>query len=68
MAERSSRAKRLLHEDGLDLYSMDLLPQQGICQLSAVVAGWAVKTPCDARRMPLLLRTLIGAAGGSGGQ
>ncbi|AUX44935.1 hypothetical protein SOCE26_064050 [Sorangium cellulosum] len=56
--------KRLPHEDRFDLYWMDHLPRQGLCQLSAVVAGRAVKAPYDARRMPPLLRTLIEAAGG----
>ncbi|WP_044986332.1 hypothetical protein [Sorangium cellulosum] len=56
--------RRMLHEDRFDLYWMDHLPRQGVCQMSAVVAGRAVKAPCDARRMPPLLRAMVGAAGG----
>ncbi|WP_437661263.1 hypothetical protein [Sorangium sp. So ce1182] len=56
--------RRLAHDDRLDLYWMDHLPRAGTCHMSAVVAGRAVKAPCDARRMPPLLRALLDAAGG----
>ncbi|HTN88466.1 MAG TPA: hypothetical protein VL242_32520, partial [Sorangium sp.] len=56
--------RRLAQDDRLDLYWMDHLPRAGTCHMSAVVAGRAVKAPCDARRMPPLLRALLDAAGG----
>ncbi|WP_437964243.1 hypothetical protein WMF04_31585 [Sorangium sp. So ce260] len=56
--------RRLAPDDRLDLYWMDHLPRLGACQLSAVVAGRAVKAPCDARRMPPVLRAMLDAEGG----
>ncbi|XXY13656.1 hypothetical protein WME88_35940 [Sorangium sp. So ce216] len=56
--------RRIAQDDRLDLYWMDHLPRAGTCHMSAVVAGRAVKVPCDARRMPPLLRALLDAAGG----
>ncbi|WP_437807067.1 hypothetical protein [Sorangium sp. So ce1078] len=56
--------RRLAPDDRLDLYWMDHLPRLGACHMSAVVAGKAVKAPCDARRMPPLLRAMLDAEGG----
>ncbi|WP_437596044.1 hypothetical protein WMF28_26015 [Sorangium sp. So ce590] len=56
--------RRLAPDDRFDLYWMDHLPRPGACNMSAVVAGKAVKAPCDARRMAPLLRAMLDAAGG----
>ncbi|WP_437973073.1 hypothetical protein WMF11_29365 [Sorangium sp. So ce295] len=56
--------RRLAPDDRFDLYWMDHLPRPGTCHMSAVVAGRAVKAPCDPRRTPPLLRAMLDAAGG----
>jgi serine/threonine protein kinase len=51
--------RRIAHEDKFDLYWMDHLPRAGICHMSSAVGGPTLKTPCDVRRLPPLLRLLI---------
>lgn len=52
--------RRLPTGDRFDLYWMDHLPRPGSCTMSAVVGGQTIKSPCDARRLPPLLRKLLG--------
>jgi hypothetical protein len=52
--------RRLPTGDRFDLYWMDHLPRPGSCTMSAVVGGQTIKSPCDARRLPPLLRRLLG--------
>jgi hypothetical protein len=52
--------RRLAHEDRFDLYWMDHLPRPGTCHMSSVVGGGVVKVPCDARRLPPLMRAVLG--------
>jgi hypothetical protein len=51
--------RRMLHEESFDLYWMDHLPRAGPCHHSAVVVGRALKAPCELRRLPPLLRSLM---------
>jgi hypothetical protein len=51
--------RRIVSDDKFDLYWMDHLPRAGICHMSSAVGGPGVKTPCDVRRLPPLLRMLI---------
>ena len=52
--------RRLPTGDRFDLYWMDHLPRPGTCTMSAVVGGQTIKSPCDARRLPPMLRRLLG--------
>lgn len=52
--------RRLPVGDRFELYWMDHLPRPGSCTMSAVVGGQTVKSPCDIRRLPPLLRRLHG--------
>ena len=52
--------RRMPCDDRYELYWMDHLPRPGTCTMSLVVGGGVVKVPCDARRLPPLLRTLAG--------
>jgi hypothetical protein len=45
--------------DRYDLFWMDHLPRAGACTMSTVVAGEPSTSPCDARRLPPLLRSLV---------
>ncbi|NUP05026.1 MAG: hypothetical protein HOW73_03080 [Polyangiaceae bacterium] len=53
--------RRLPIGDRFELYWMDHLPRPGNCAMSAVVGGQTIKSACDARRLPPLLRKLVGA-------
>ncbi len=53
--------RRLPVQDRFDLYWMDHLPRPGNCTMSAVIGGQTTKSACDARRLPPLLRRLLGA-------
>ncbi|MBI4700452.1 MAG: serine/threonine protein kinase [Deltaproteobacteria bacterium] len=55
--------RRLAAEDRFELYWMDHLPRPGPCAMSAVVSGEPISAPCDARRLPPLLRRLAGVEG-----
>jgi serine/threonine protein kinase len=52
--------RRIAHEDKFDLYWMDHLPRIGQCQMSGVVGATSVKAALDARRLPPVMRSLIG--------
>ncbi len=56
--------RRIAHEEKLDVYWMDHLPRAGLCSMSSVVGGPVIKTPCDVRRLPPLLRMLVEKAQG----
>jgi hypothetical protein len=51
--------RRLANDDRFDLYWMDHLPRAGSCSMSGVVGGQSMKSACDPRRLPPLLRTLV---------
>ncbi len=53
--------RRLPTADRFDLYWMDHLPRPGNCVMSSVVFGNTTKSPCDAKRLPPLMRRLLGA-------
>lgn len=52
--------RRLPMGDRFDLYWMDHLPRAGTCTMSGVVGGQTLKSSCEARRLPPLLRKLLG--------
>lgn len=54
--------RRLPTGDRFDLYWMDHLPRAGNCVMSGVVGGHVTKSACDARRLPPLMRRLLGVA------
>jgi hypothetical protein len=54
--------RRLPIADRFDLYWMDHLPRAGSCVMSAVVFGNATKSPCDPKRLPPLMRRLLGTS------
>ena len=53
--------RRLPMGDRFDLYWMDHLPRAGSCVMSAVVFGNPTKSACDVKRLPPLMRRLLGA-------
>ncbi|MBM4358219.1 MAG: serine/threonine protein kinase [Deltaproteobacteria bacterium] len=52
--------RRVIHEDRFELFWMDHMPRAGTCSMSGVVSGQVVAATCDPRRLPPLLRTLVG--------
>ena len=54
--------RRLPVQDRFDLYWMDHLPRAGNCTMSAVIGGQTTKSACDARRLPPLMRRLLGVS------
>ena len=52
--------RRVATEDKFDIYWMDHLPRPGQCTMSSAVDGATIKVACDARRLPPLMRTLVG--------
>lgn len=53
--------RRLPMGDRFDLYWMDHLPRAGQCVMSGVVFGNPTKSPVDVKRLPPLMRRLLGA-------
>lgn len=53
--------RRLPIGDRFELYWMDHIPRAGNCTMSGVVGGQTIKSACDIRRLPPLLRRLYGA-------
>ncbi len=53
----------LANEERFDLYWMDHLPRAGGCSMSSVVGGQVMKSPCDARKLPPLMRSLVEGSG-----
>jgi len=53
--------RRLAVQERFDLYWMDHLPRAGSCTMSSVIDGQTTKSPCDARKLPPLMRKLLGA-------
>ncbi len=51
--------RRLSNEERFDVYWMDHLPRSGPCTMSSVVGGQTMKSACDVRRLPPLLRLLV---------
>jgi len=54
--------RRIAHEDRFDLYWMDHLPRAGACHMSSVVGASEVKIACDVRRLPPLMRSVLGVS------
>lgn len=52
--------RRIVAEDRFELYWMDHLPRAGSCAVSAVVGGASGKWVCDARKLPPLMKNLLG--------
>jgi hypothetical protein len=51
--------RRVVNDDRFDLFWIDHMPRPGSCNFSSVVSGESTKDPCDARRLPPLLRALV---------
>ncbi len=53
--------RRLPVQERFDLYWMDHLPRAGSCTMSSVVGGQTSKSPVDVRRLPPVMRKLLGS-------
>lgn len=52
--------RRLPADDRYELYWMDHLPRAGSCVMSSTVGGAPIKVNCDVRKLPPLMRALLG--------
>lgn len=52
--------RRVASDDRFDLFWIDHMPRAGSCNFSAVVSGESTRDVCDVRRVPPLLRALVG--------